>query len=491
VEEVTVNAASAERIASRAKFLFEEHCHAIYTRTDRLFAVLMMAQWMAAIAAALWISPRTWAGQYSQVHIHVWTAVFLGGIITLVPVGLALTRPGETPVRYVVAAGQMMMSGLLIHLTGGHIETHFHIFGSLAILAIYRDWRVFVPATMVVAADHFLRGLFWPQSIFGVAAPSSWRWLEHAGWMLFENVFLIRACLQSVREMKDIARQRSELEVTNEIVEKKVGERTAALEVSQAELLHAKDLAETANRAKSMFLATMSHELRTPLNAILGYTELLKLEMEDREMHVWDDEVQRIRSAGTHLLALISDILDLSKIEADQFELQSDRFDIAALLRDVAAGVDSAAARNRVEVLVEGDPAILCGDKVRIRQCLLNLAGNACKFTRGGRVTIEGRGDGPGYTVRVIDTGIGISPEDVDKLFAQFTQVDASISRKIGGTGLGLAISRKLARLMGGDITVASTLGHGSTFTLWLPAVIGGETGAAPQIMLEEEGLWQ
>src|SRR5918997_1142989 len=128
----------------RAEILFAEHRRAIFERTDRMFAVLMMVQWAAGIAAALWISPKTWAGPHSQTHIHVWAAVFLGGAISLFPITLALLRPGETSTRYIIASAQMLMSSLLIHLMGGRLETHFHVFGSLAFLSFYRDWRVLV-----------------------------------------------------------------------------------------------------------------------------------------------------------------------------------------------------------------------------------------------------------------------------------------------------------------------------------------------------------
>src|SRR5207245_7813404 len=147
-----------QSVSHRVDSLFEEHRQSIFRRTDHLFARLMIFQWLAAIAAALWISPRTWSGQYTQVHSHVWAAIFLGGAITIFPVALARLRAGEASTRFTIAAAQMLMSALLIHLTGGRIETHFHVFGSLAFLAIYRDWRVFIPATLVVASDHFLRG---------------------------------------------------------------------------------------------------------------------------------------------------------------------------------------------------------------------------------------------------------------------------------------------------------------------------------------------
>src|SRR5437016_1269132 len=221
-------------IARRGEELFREHRDTIARRTDRLFAGLMLLQWAAAILAAYWLSPLTWGGRFSQTHLHVWAAWFLGGAITIVPVALALFQPGRISTRYVVAAGQMAMSALLIHLSGGRLETHFHVFGSLAFLAFYRDWTVFVPATLLVAADHFLRGVYWPQSVYGLLTPSPWRWLEHAAWVAFEETFLINACLQSVREMWDIARQRAELAVARPKHEPTVRDRPAELKASEA-----------------------------------------------------------------------------------------------------------------------------------------------------------------------------------------------------------------------------------------------------------------
>ena len=159
----------------RAAALLRESENRLHRRTDRMFARLMIAQWIAGIAAALWLSPRTWIGEASLVHVHVWAAIFLGGAIASLPIFLTWQRPGRTLNRHVIAIAQMATSGLLIHLTGGRIETHFHVFGSLAFLAFYRDWRVLVTATFVVAADHILRGSLWPQSVFGVLTPNHWR----------------------------------------------------------------------------------------------------------------------------------------------------------------------------------------------------------------------------------------------------------------------------------------------------------------------------
>jgi hypothetical protein len=173
---------SAEDITLRARELVMQHQDQVYTQTSWAFTILMLVQWLAGIGAALWISPRTWVGTTSHVHLHVWLSIFLGGAITSLPVFLTLTRPAAAFTRHTVAATQMLMSALLIHLTGGRIETHFHVFGSLAFLAFYRDWRVLIPATIVVAVDHAVRGLYFPQSVFGVLTASPWRWVEHAGW---------------------------------------------------------------------------------------------------------------------------------------------------------------------------------------------------------------------------------------------------------------------------------------------------------------------
>lgn len=221
------------KMTKRAEALFNEQSNLIHCKTDRLFGVLLVFEYFAGILIALIVSPNVWAGQYSAVHIHVLVSIFLGGLIVFWPVYLALRHPGKAVTRHVIAVGQMLYSALLIHLTGGRIETHFHVFGSLAFISFYRDWRVLVSATVVVAADHVLRGIIYPQSVYGINAIEPWRWLEHSWWVIFEDFFLINACLENCFEMRENAFRQAEVEVTRDGVEELVCDRTKQLQMSE------------------------------------------------------------------------------------------------------------------------------------------------------------------------------------------------------------------------------------------------------------------
>ena len=241
-----------------------------------------------------------------------------------------------------------------------------------------------------------------------------------------------------------------------------------------------RQLAE-ASQHKSQFLANMSHELRTPLNAIIGVSEMLR---EDAEALKQDTEpLDRVLGAGRHLLALINDILDLSKIEAGRMELHFDSFALAPLIDDVVKTIEPLAAKNGNQVAVQCDSEIgtMHADQMRLRQALLNLMSNANKFTEHGTITINAHhgqeNGGDWITLAVTDTGIGMTAEQMGKLFQEFSQASSSTASKYGGTGLGLAISRRFCQMMGGDITVESEPGRGSTFTIRAAEDCGGRGG--------------
>jgi len=239
-----------------------------------------------------------------------------------------------------------------------------------------------------------------------------------------------------------------------------------------------KAAAEEADRAKSNFLAMVSHELRTPLTTIIGYSEMLLEQAESDGLPQYTADLKQVHAAGQHLLTLINDILDLSKIEAGKLEVAKEPYVPASLIQDLMLSVEPLAKKNnnRLELDCPADLGGGVGDPTRIRQCVLNLIGNACKFTTNGVVKVTARRltnhAGDMLQVSVTDTGIGMTPEQVGRLFQPFTQVDSSAGRKFGGTGLGLAISQKLCQAMGGKITVESETGRGSTFTMTIKAAL-------------------
>ncbi|WP_267425228.1 MHYT domain-containing protein [Methylobacterium sp. GC_Met_2] len=243
-------------------------------------------------------------------------------------------------------------------------------------------------------------------------------------------------------------------------------------------LCEARDAAEGANRAKSAFLANMSHELRTPLSAVIGYAEMLEEDAEDAGEDALVGDLGKIKSNAQHLLGLINDVLDLSKVEAEKMDVYAEDVVVEAFTRDAAGTVEALIAKkgNRFALDLAPDLGEMRTDAVKLRQCLFNLLGNAAKFTEGGTVTLrvrrERRQGGDRLTFAVIDTGIGMTREQVAGLFERFKQADETTTRRFGGTGLGLALTKALARLMGGDVTVTSAEGVGTTFTLALPAIL-------------------
>ncbi len=464
---------------------------ALHRRTDRMFAYLLLTEWVGGVVAAFVVSPRTWIGSTSYLHTHVYAAFILGGLLCSLPAYLAWKQPGQLSTRLTISASQLLFSCLLIHLTGGRIETHFHVFGSLAFLAFYRDWRVLVPATLIVALDHLVRGVWWPESVFGIATASPWRWLEHAGWVLFEDGFLLLSIRQGVSDVQELARH------------------TTEVEFAARELGIAKEQAEAASQAKTDFLANMSHEIRTPLNGILGFTELM-LRDSNASRDEQLDYLKTIRGSGKHLLQLINDLLDISKIEAGQLQVERLQCSPHHILAQVIS-VQRVAAHKKGIVLEyrweSGIPETIQTDPHRLQQLLTNLVSNAIKFTEHGSVLVAAQVQHdeaePRLNIEVRDTGIGIPQKKLECIFQPFIQADTSVTRKYGGTGLGLAISRRLAQALGGDLKVESTWGRGSVFSTWIstgdlsrarildepPRTLSGDVVASPSCSSALNGL--
>src|SRR5687768_8389789 len=230
--------------------LFTAYEQKVFAQTNRLFWWLLISQWAFAVFIAVVWSPLTWAGSDSSLHPHLLAAVGLGGLLVSLPLVLMRYVPYHAVTRHAVAVAQVGFSALLIHLTGGRIETHFHVFGSLAFLAVYRDWRVLITATLVVAIDHLLRGLWYPESVYGVPFATIWRTAEHAGWVIFEDVVLIWACFISRREMWEICRRQDAHQQLLDGLEQRVRERTSAL---QAEIVAREKTAQELIRSEERY----------------------------------------------------------------------------------------------------------------------------------------------------------------------------------------------------------------------------------------------
>ena len=492
-------------LEQRASELFSAAEDDLHQHTDQLFARLMIVQWLAGFAAALWISPLTWIGASSQINMHVWAALFLGGVISGFPVWMAWNFPGLVMTRHVIAAGQMLTSALLIHLTGGRIETHFHVFGSLAFIAFYRDWRVLVTATVVVAGDHLLRGLFWPQSVFGVLSASSWRWVEHAGWVLFEDVILFVAIRRMLREMSEIALRRATLEGSHLEIERQVVERTAELTMTQAELLETSRLAGMAEVATSVLhnvgnvlnSVGVSAELAASkvrefkIDSLKKVAELLQQHSEDLPAFLATDP--RGKVLPDYLVKLAARLTEPQQGILEEMAMLQKNIDhikeIVAMQQSYARGTGvvevlsvhdlvedsiriNAASFSRHEVNVTreiADVPQMKTDRHKVMQILVNLLSNAkhaldhCDGDRHMTVRVLQNEEGM-IEISVIDNGTGIPAENLTRIFSH------GFTTKKQGHGFGLHSGALAAKELGGTLSAFSAgRGLGATFTLTLP----------------------
>ena len=431
-------------VAVRARELYEQQRVVAVRQVHRSFVVLMGCQYAAALLGALvFTSPES---------LGFTPALVLGALYASVPVFMALRYPDLTVTRHVIAAGQMLVSSLLIHVTGGRLETHFHVFGSLAFLAFYRDWRVLVTASAMISLDHLVRGLFWPGSVFGIATVDHWRWLEHTGWIVFEVAFLILAVRQNQETLWRLMEGRAELE-------------------------GARDTAEQASHAKDEFLAVLSHELRTPLTPSLMTLSTLaedeSLPAEARE------EIELVRRNVELEARLIDDLLDLTRIARGKLELSQTNVDLHTLLTQIlqTSRMEFEEKGLTVERSLKAKHHWIYGDSARLQQVFWNLLRNAVKFTpRGGKIIVSTEDAHDRIKIDFSDTGVGIAADVLPKIFQRFEQGGAQVTRQFGGLGLGLSICRAIVDLHRGAIRAESRgPGWGATFT-----VVLASRGGAP-----------
>jgi signal transduction histidine kinase/CheY-like chemotaxis protein len=448
-------------------------------------ATLTVPEFQRRHRAILWLVLLQDAGLFIfglMRHINPWVDVLECAVIAALG-GISAIRVLSPRFRAAIATVALVItSSVVVQFSGGYIEAHFHFFVMLAVVFLYQDWIPFLLAIGYVAVDHGLVGSLFPGAVYNhpaaLAHPFQWA-LIHAAFVLAESAALIAGW--KIIESTEILR-RSELTRFNQEL------------ASHAEsLARSEEVASKANAAKSEFLASMSHELRTPMSSILGFAEVLADGLDGELNPAQLEDLARIRGSGENLLALLDDLLDLSKIEAGFMTLKREDVNLRALVDSVLSSLRPL-ADNRSLYLESSDLDGLrvTGDPQRIRQVLTNLVGNAVKFTKEGGVTVRARVTGGGNVrVEVVDTGIGIAPGDHDLIFEEFRQASHDGKRQPGGTGLGLAISRKLIEMHGCDIGVESEVGKGSTFWFTIPAATqpaAGPVADAPKVPVRAVG---
>ncbi len=434
-----------QAITQRARELFNVRFKTSAVQIDRMFAMLILCEWVAAIALSYWISPFAWAGRESVIHSHVFAAVLVGGAISSLPIALAYLQPGRLSTRCVIACAQMLWSALLIHLSGGRIETHFHIFGSLAFIAFYCDARLLIPATIVVSLDHFIRGLYWPESIYGVANPEWWRFLEHAGWVVFIDIFLLLNCLRGRRELSDLSRQQAQLEESHD------------------KLMRIEKLA-----AVGQLAASVGHELRNPLAAIgNAHTYITKRMAKANGQPLQDDEKVKqflgiMRRELDASAGIITNLLDFSRMR----QPAKDPCPLHPLMQE---SIDLVPNAEHVQIINEISEQLPIPhlDKDQCRQVFVNLIQNAVEAMsglEGSKVVISAEGgDSSPWRITVRDNGPGMPPEVAAKIFQPL------FSTKTKGTGLGLAVVAGIVEKHGGTLVVQSNPGEGAAFVTEIP----------------------
>ncbi len=465
-------------VNSRPSDEFDRHVSAIYSsryqvlvrKTDHLFGFLFIFQWILGICFAVFISPRTWSGEYSQTHIHVYAAAFLGGLVAAVPVYLVFTQPGATINRMVVAFSQILFSVLFIHLTGGRIETHFHIFGSLAFLAFYRDWRPVLIGTLVTALDHLLRGYFWPQSVYGVLMATPWRAFEHAAWVLFEDSILWYSIKLALGELHSASKNQANVDVLNQSLERKVEERTHQLRQSQQTIVDQQQTIVSTSKMSALgeMAGGVAHEINNPLAIIKSISgQLQEVVGDDRtDKSLIREMAQQIEATTDRIAKIVQGLRSFSRDGSkDPFR----KVDVTTLFEETLSFCNERFKSHGILIRIDPFDETLSfdGRATEISQVLLNLLNNAHDAIsslkeRWVRISAVDKSDW--LEIQVTDSGQGVPSDFQTKIFQPFFT-----TKEIGkGTGMGLSISRGIVQGHGGELRLDSTCSN-TRFVIHLP----------------------
>ena len=463
---------TAPSLQERTARLHATQLQDVRRRVDGLFTGLMAGQWVCGVLVALAFSSLAWEDKARAEQSHVRVAVFLGAALSVLPWVLARWRPGSVGTRQAMAVAQMLWSALLIHLTGGRIETHFHIFASLALLAFYRDGWVLLSASATTILDHFARGVLWPESVYGTADPAWWRFLEHAFWVLVTDAVLLAACRVFQREAWETAERRAEAELAHE---QKLHTQQQALVRAEQELREFQQQYSRIEKLATMgqMAASISHELRNPLAAARTALSCVLLRVANLQEALTDSRILHFLDVTERELAvcarIISDVLDFARERPPQLAPCA----LRPLVDEVLGVVPPRAGVRLVNGVPESLPVPML-DRELFRMVLVNLVQNAVEAVAPGgagtvRVHAEGGAELP-WRVRVVDDGPGIPAEVLSKIF------EPLFTTKTQGTGLGLAIVSALVHKHGGSLSVHSEVGQGTEFLIELPAGVLART---------------
>lgn len=449
----------------RENELFELQMFETKKNGDILFTKLLAFQWVLAIIIASILSPFSWNGTVSSIHPHLYAAIFLGGAATFYPIYRFRTSPGARENGYFACAGQMLYSMLLIHITGGRIGSHFHIFGSLAFLSFYRNSKIILLATLMTTLDHFGRGAFMPESLYGVSNASNWRALEHAAWVIFEDVFLLIATATKIRSMRLMAHREFALEDAIANTEIKVQERTKDLLEAQQNLINAERLSSLGEMA-----AGIAHEINNPLAIIGSISKLIRIKSQRNVLSPEDlekslNEIDLTVDRASKIIVGLRNISRDTSGEGMKEETLDHVFsDVLSICRERFK--NNSICLELVDCPLLQAPLLL--QRVQISQVFLNLLSNsfdAIKDMDGDKwIRISCEADQK--TIRVIfsDSGPGIPHQIRNKIFQPFFT-----TKEVGkGTGLGLSLSRSILEKHGGHIKIEENQPN-TSFTVILP----------------------